>query len=443
MTSDVVEGLSAANQTAFDDVRVAINAGRTIALVGAGVSIRSGYPSWTGLMTIMEGTILQRSPHYKRVLRSVGRISDPLWRAEELRGFLREDGYQQLLKETFQPKPDMEPEAGVTTLVRLPFRHFLTTNYDRTLEEAHFRVRNVPAEIVDWSNPSEVADLLYSLHDGCFERRYVYLHGRYNDPARIVLTDRDYTRRYLAANAISAKLLSLFATQRIVFIGFSLTDPALMHLLRQLKSVLGTGAARHFAILGISPTEGADETVERARLASLYGVEPVFYPNMEDHRYLGDVIHALADCRQSMPQMPTPVRSQSEIALNSEDPQKGQWGGSNERSGFKLSATVSRPEQKSPTASSKPPADLWLVRLTVSSARPGGASPQGIVRFHLHPTFLNSVREVEAKHGDAVLEVLAWGAFTVGAEVFSPVSAKLELDLAGPQVEAPEVFKQR
>jgi hypothetical protein len=74
----------------------------------------------------MEAQILQYAPHYKRVLRSVAGITDPLWRAEGLRGFLREDRYLHLLKETFQPRPNAAPNRTLDQLVQLPFRHILT-----------------------------------------------------------------------------------------------------------------------------------------------------------------------------------------------------------------------------------------------------------------------------------------------------------------------------
>ena len=60
----------------------------------------------------------------------------------------------------------------------------------------------------------------------------------------------------------------------------------------------------------------------------------------------------------------------------------------------------------------------------------------GEVIFHLHPTFHNPVRKVKVKEGKAQLDLLAYGAFTVGVSCDNG-NTKLELDLA----ELPKVPK--
>jgi hypothetical protein len=49
------------------------------------------------------------------------------------------------------------------------------------------------------------------------------------------------------------------------------------------------------------------------------------------------------------------------------------------------------------------------------------------VRFYLHPTFREPVADVRVQKGVASLDRVAWGAFTVGAEIGA---TRLELDLA-------------
>jgi hypothetical protein len=68
------------------------------------------------------------------------------------------------------------------------------------------------------------------------------------------------------------------------------------------------------------------------------------------------------------------------------------------------------------------------VQLKVTSTN-AGAVLTGTVRFHLHPTFVPSKRDVVAVNNEAVLNLIAYGAFTVGAELFDP-KIVLELDLA-------------
>jgi hypothetical protein len=70
----------------------------------------------------------------------------------------------------------------------------------------------------------------------------------------------------------------------------------------------------------------------------------------------------------------------------------------------------------------------------------GSAPLRGITRFHLHPTFIPSVVPVVAEEGIARLERLAYGAFTVGAEV-DDGATQLELDLAEDS-NAPQEFRE-
>jgi pYEATS domain-containing protein involved in immunity len=113
------------------------------------------------------------------------------------------------------------------------------------------------------------------------------------------------------------------------------------------------------------------------------------------------------------------------------DPQKGQWGGEDLRNGRRLSATVTEVGD-----------ELYEVALTVEPV--GNERPiEGVVRFHLHNTFPRMVRMVRPKGGKAKLTVIAWGAFTVGAEVEGEENTYLELDLAAAKYRYPEKFRSR
>jgi hypothetical protein len=99
-----------------------------------------------------------------------------------------------------------------------------------------------------------------------------------------------------------------------------------------------------------------------------------------------------------------------------DDPQKGRWGGLAISNGRELTATV------------REVSDRWFkIALEVHSTT--GPLLDGTVEFHLHPTFRNQVKTVEAVEGRAVLRLSAWGAFTVGA-VADDGKTMLELDLS-------------
>ena len=115
-----------------------------------------------------------------------------------------------------------------------------------------------------------------------------------------------------------------------------------------------------------------------------------------------------------------------------DDPQKGKWGGLPKRNDRIITAEIS------PTTFNS---DLYNVKLLVKSTSLD-KTLEGVVIFHLHDTFINPVRSVEVINGEAILELISYGAFTVGAECDGG-NTKLELDLAMDVPGVSELFKTR
>jgi len=114
------------------------------------------------------------------------------------------------------------------------------------------------------------------------------------------------------------------------------------------------------------------------------------------------------------------------VATQIDDPQKGQWGGKSSRNGRTLSATV------------EPITDDWFeVTLRVQGSTPL-TDP---VTFYIHPSFSPSEYTVHPVDGAAILQIGAWGAFTLGA-VADGGRTVLELDLAELST-APQKFRER
>lgn len=111
-----------------------------------------------------------------------------------------------------------------------------------------------------------------------------------------------------------------------------------------------------------------------------------------------------------------------------DDPEKSRWGGKSLNNDKRITATVLPIEKNS---------HLFKVTLIVASIN--SAKPlKGKVTFHLHPTFINSVRTIEAENGVAQFHLIAYGAFTVGVQIED--GTKLELDLAEDR-SFPEEFR--
>jgi ABC-type glycerol-3-phosphate transport system permease component len=115
----------------------------------------------------------------------------------------------------------------------------------------------------------------------------------------------------------------------------------------------------------------------------------------------------------------------------SEDPQKGKWGGTTVTNGKIITARVSE---------SKISKDYFNINLEVKSTD-DKKTLTGDVTFYLHPTFRNQNPTVAAVNGVATLNLLAWGAFTVGVSCDNG-DTKLEIDLSEIN-DAPTLFKSR
>jgi len=115
---------------------------------------------------------------------------------------------------------------------------------------------------------------------------------------------------------------------------------------------------------------------------------------------------------------------------DTDDPNKGHWGGRSEHDGVRLSAEVS----------AVPNSKDWF-RIALEVAATGEAPLEGEVVFYVHPTFEPSTLTVPVRDGRARVELQAWGAFTVGASAHQGKTF-LELDLAADP-SSPEVFRLR
>ncbi|WP_437313490.1 SAV_2336 N-terminal domain-related protein [Sorangium sp. So ce385] len=111
------------------------------------------------------------------------------------------------------------------------------------------------------------------------------------------------------------------------------------------------------------------------------------------------------------------------------DPQKGVWGGLPERNGRLLSAEIERVKE-----------GRHRVRLVVEGM-PGAPQLEGDVVFHLHPTFARTEERIAVKRGRAVLTLLVWGWFVVGAEC-DEGRTRLELDLGDVPKQALDFFDE-
>lgn len=125
---------SMANQGALKILARVLQSESPLALVGAGMSRPAGFPSWKELVDMMDGKLGTFKNDYRSVLKEDG---DLLWRAGEYRQMMGEGKFYKLMKATFGKRLKLTPDDPAVIFAKLPFRHFITTNYDDVIRSAH------------------------------------------------------------------------------------------------------------------------------------------------------------------------------------------------------------------------------------------------------------------------------------------------------------------
>lgn len=262
---------SAANQHALNTLLRALREERPLLLAGEGVAASAGYPTREGFLLTMEARLRALRPASARDVDELAKSDDLAWRAEEGRRLLGENTFRALVRECWGTR--QPPFSALhASLVALPWAHVLTTSFDPALEHAHVAATSAPPDVVLWNEHANVEELLARSADPSYRRRYVYLHGRF-DREGIVLADSELASRYGADRDRAERLLSLFDRHPGVVVGASLTDTDLASFFRR-QSAQRASLPRHFAFL---PWPDGSEDLERRRIQSRYGIDPIFY----------------------------------------------------------------------------------------------------------------------------------------------------------------------
>ncbi len=256
---------------------------RAIAFVGAGVSRALGYPTWDTLTQRLAtetrtqcGEQIVDDQGRSVTVTQVSAINDLLFQAEIFKSNLQ-GRYYQILQEIFAPRG---ANADVRDLVSLPFQHLLTSNYDVALESAHDELQS-RCESLSLCDHTAV-DFINNLADYEYGRHVVHVHGRYDDPHNIILTQKEYADFYHRSPEAEALWNMLPIIRRCVFFGFSFTDKDLtegFNLSNFNRAQRGHPQVVHFALVPMGEPER--EPALRAWYSSTYGIDPVFFDGVD------------------------------------------------------------------------------------------------------------------------------------------------------------------
>jgi len=207
-----------------DEIQRILDASKNNALtffVGAGVSALSDAPSWKELIhSICDELGCSRKENYS---------SDEYLQIPQMYYYsIKEDKqkYLSFIRSKIE-KQELIPNAIHREMLRLNPVSFITTNYDSLLEDAtsdqcqSYKVISIDSEV-----PKIFGD------------RYILkIHGDFRN-GNIVLKEEDYLNYSDNFKLIETIVKSVFATNTIVFVGYSLNDYNIKMILNWTKSLL-------------------------------------------------------------------------------------------------------------------------------------------------------------------------------------------------------------
>lgn len=215
----------------------ALHEGVGSVFVGAGVSMAAGYPSWADLLEeIGEELGVKSRDTYDLAALAQWHIGET-GNATRVRNVIK----QEIGKD--RPIPE-----SLEILARLPVKHIWTTNYDRLVERA-FSVISRPLDAVSGAKnlslkPTPGAARLYKMH------------GSVDRPDEIVISTDDYELYRSKHGAFLPLLQAHLASMSMLFVGLSLTDPNIRHVLAMIRESFTDQPPEHFAI--VRPPKSTD-----------------------------------------------------------------------------------------------------------------------------------------------------------------------------------------
>lgn len=301
--------------------------GEGILMAGAGCSA-SIYPNWEKFIELLCEASRQKKEDFPAFN---PQTDDLLSFAENVKKCIGDELYYSLIFRTFREKEKTHErfhEVLCRLLVRNRLKGITTTNYDLVLENALVAVtrkRAFPIYINSSIEPARIFEFLLSLNGGLIPQRIFHIHGVCDQPDSIILSQLEYEEKYgfkqrkppntifeavregtMNENEFSDllnsygfiwtrhyKILwSLFATRRLIFLGFSLTDPYFNKMLEFVSKDLHTyGYEQHFFVLRISSLEEKERAKTRAKeLKESYGIETILFEENKSNKGLENFI---------------------------------------------------------------------------------------------------------------------------------------------------------
>lgn len=202
--------------------------------LGSGLSRKSGYTGWADLL----------KKYAKKIGLNIKKEQSDLISLAQYYVNSKHDSIElkKYICKVFVESDDKRININHLLLSSLPLQSYWTTNYDTLIGQA-LKYRDLK-----YNKIVEDKDLRKNENS-----HPVWLYKMYGDVENfnsIVITKQDYENYYDKYEMLIAKLKSEICTKTFLFLGYSISDPNVMHILARARKVFDKdGGRQHYAIM--------------------------------------------------------------------------------------------------------------------------------------------------------------------------------------------------
>lgn len=258
------------NSDRFEKLKQAYQRGSVLPFIGAGLSMPSGYPSWTDYLYRLcrETTVSEED---LTALISNGQYEEA---AQLLFDAMPHDTFNEHLENKFDTD---RPLVGCVRSLPYCFKSsVITTNFDNVLKRCYDEAECAFDEVLLGPEATELPKLI-----GQNKNVLVKLHGKANTARSRVLTEQEYNHNYNDDHTLE-NCMEAICKKTLLFIGCSLSTDRTVSCLKGFLAQNGAEATmRHYAFISIGDDNDA-RLARRDELAEA-NIFPIWYPADEDH----------------------------------------------------------------------------------------------------------------------------------------------------------------
>jgi hypothetical protein len=312
-------------------LRDAAQRGKLIPFVGAGASVLGGCPNWTQLADGALNACIKAEKfnhgQYEQIRHLAPRMKLSIARALEAEHSLKIDYAKLIQPEDYS---NNVPGQRVYRSLGQLGRTFVTTNYDAWLdtEIPDLRLSVEPAAqdttAAAPKNRRRIIDVNEFTPANLNQPDYVFhLHGSVADPSGMIMTTRDYIRRYANDRRLDDPTLEnraltflefLFERKTVLFVGYGLEDLEILEYVVQKarqQASPGRPQARHFMLQGYF---GHEYELMRSMTQYYAQYDIELLPFRRDQRNWAQLIEVLEAFAAAMPAK-TPLGLQRQMEM--------------------------------------------------------------------------------------------------------------------------------